>query len=158
MDYIKRIRTPSGDKQIDYNALANLPEDLATTDDLKKASIGMRAIEITSEDGITYVGTIDGLTELTNGLTITVIPNMANTDGMLSLNINGLGLKDIFQSSTSNDGDYLDFREGSFEAGVACQFVYTYNSYRDDYVWLSVRPILDLDGVSEENGIFKIFI
>lgn len=26
MDYITRIRTQSGDKQIDYNSLANLPE------------------------------------------------------------------------------------------------------------------------------------
>lgn len=33
MNYIKRIRTPSGDKQIDYEALANLPKELPASAD-----------------------------------------------------------------------------------------------------------------------------
>ena len=30
-DYVTKVRTSTGDKQIDYNALANLPSDLDPT-------------------------------------------------------------------------------------------------------------------------------
>lgn len=45
-DYIKKIRTASGDKQIDYNALANKPDltKMATKEDLAAAQLGSIAI------------------------------------------------------------------------------------------------------------------
>lgn len=50
---------------------------------------------ITSDDGITYTGTIIGITELYKGLKIYVIPNITGTSKTPTLNLNGLGAKNI---------------------------------------------------------------
>lgn len=47
-----------------------------------------------SSDGVTYNVAIEGVTELVDGLTFTVKPNMTNTD-FVYLNVNGLGAKYI---------------------------------------------------------------
>lgn len=54
-------------------------------------------VHATSEDGITYTGTIDGVTELTAGLTIMFIANVASTTSGSFLDINGFGRKSIMR-------------------------------------------------------------
>lgn len=50
-------------------------------------------VPATSEDGIIYTATVDRVTELYNGLIITIIPNMNSASTAIKLNVNGLGEK-----------------------------------------------------------------
>lgn len=52
-------------------------------------------VAATSTDGINYTATINGITELSNGLTITIIPNMLSASKNTTLNVNGLGAKPL---------------------------------------------------------------
>ena len=46
-----------------------------------------------STDGVAYTATVDGITSLYTGLTITIIPNLQSTSRTPTLNVNGLGAK-----------------------------------------------------------------
>lgn len=48
-----------------------------------------------STDGSTYVATAEGITELYNGLEITIVPNMTSANPVPTLDINGLGAKSV---------------------------------------------------------------
>lgn len=50
-------------------------------------------VPATSEDGITYSATVNGLTELTNGLIITIVPEINSASTAVKLNVNNLGEK-----------------------------------------------------------------
>lgn len=50
-------------------------------------------VEATSTDGVAYTATVDGVTELKNGMLLTIIPNMTSTSTAVTLNVNGLGAK-----------------------------------------------------------------
>ena len=52
-------------------------------------------VEATSTDGVNYIVTVEGVTELYTGLTLLVIPNMNCTNQAMSLNVNNLGAKPI---------------------------------------------------------------
>lgn len=52
-------------------------------------------VAATSTDGVNYTATVEGITELYNGLTITIIPNMLSTSKNTTLNVNGLGAKQL---------------------------------------------------------------
>lgn len=60
---------------------------------------GLHIVAATSSDGIAYVATVPGLTTLTTGTTIIIVPNRSNTNVYPTLNINSLGAKDIRRSS-----------------------------------------------------------
>lgn len=62
-------------------------------------------IATTTGTGAAYVATVEGVTALTNGLTLTVIPHVVSTSTTPTLNLNGLGAKQIRrQQSTSTAG------------------------------------------------------
>ena len=69
---------------------------------------GTPVVAATSTDGVTYTATVTGVTAMTNGLTLTIIPNTVSTTVSTKLNVNGLGDKFIRMrigyntSSTSN--------------------------------------------------------
>ena len=48
-----------------------------------------------STDGVAYTATVDGVTALTNGLTLTIIPSMTSTSANITLNVNSLGAKSV---------------------------------------------------------------
>ena len=52
-------------------------------------------VEATSTDGVAYTATLDGITELYNGLEIVIIPNMTSTNTAVTFNLNGLGTKNL---------------------------------------------------------------
>lgn len=52
-------------------------------------------IPATSTDGVTYTATLNGVTQLYDGLEITLIPNKASTATIVKLNLNGLGEKNV---------------------------------------------------------------
>lgn len=53
----------------------------------------IRVVTATTTDGAAYSATLDGVTELTNGMLVTIIPNMTSNTQTITLNINGLGAK-----------------------------------------------------------------
>lgn len=55
----------------------------------------LRPVAATSSDGVSYTATVPGLTELYAGLTLTIIPDKASTVITPTLNVNGLGAKNI---------------------------------------------------------------
>lgn len=59
------------------------------------ATAGTVIVEAISTDGVSYTADVPYLTELTNGLEITIIPNMTSTSINPTLNVNGLGAKNI---------------------------------------------------------------
>lgn len=63
--------------------------------DSELANAGTRIVVATSTDGVSYTATVPYLTELYNGLEITIIPNITSTTVNPTLNINGLGAKNI---------------------------------------------------------------
>lgn len=56
---------------------------------------GTPVVAATSTDGVNYTATVTGVTALTNGLTLTIIPNTVSTTVSTKLNVNGLGDKFI---------------------------------------------------------------
>lgn len=59
-------------------------------------------VEALSEDGYSYHVAVDGITELYNGLEITVVPSMTNAEANPTLDVNNLGAKAIKLSLSTN--------------------------------------------------------
>lgn len=57
--------------------------------------VGGLVVPATSTDGINYVASVDYLDELSNGFELTIIPNIASNSESITLNVNGLGAKQI---------------------------------------------------------------
>lgn len=75
-------------------------KDLTDVDDAafrSKASAagtgGIQVVPAASSDGIAYTATMKGVTELTNGLMLTIIPSITSKSTAITLNVNGLGAK-----------------------------------------------------------------
>ena len=56
---------------------------------------GFFVAEATSDDGVAYSATVPGVNELYAGLEVTIIPNVASATTAPTLNVNGLGAKNI---------------------------------------------------------------
>lgn len=56
---------------------------------------GAPIVAAASTDGVTYTATVKGVTELKNGLTIVIVPNIASTSTEITLNVNSLGAKTV---------------------------------------------------------------
>ena len=83
---------------------------------LKKASEsgGTPTMTATSTDGIAYTATVSNITELTNGLTITIIPNKSSASTSITLNVNGLGAKSIVIPLSTNTGTSVAPKDTTF--------------------------------------------
>lgn len=64
--------------------------------------INSRVVTAKSTDGTAYTATVSGITELYTGLEIIIIPNTASVSVSPTLNINGLGAKNIRVPLTTN--------------------------------------------------------
>lgn len=62
-------------------------------------------VEALSNDGMTYAATVDGVTELYNGQTLTIIPEITSTSTNVALNVNGIGLKNIMIPLNTSTGE-----------------------------------------------------
>ena len=56
---------------------------------------GIPIVAAASSDGVTYTATVDGITALTTGMKITIIPSTNSTNVSPTLNVNSLGAKYI---------------------------------------------------------------
>lgn len=63
---------------------------------------GVSVVEATSSDGVAYSATVPGVTELYSGLEITIIPQMESTSETITLDVNGLGAKNVRLPLSSN--------------------------------------------------------
>ena len=63
---------------------------------------GVSVVEATSGDGETYFATVPGITELYAGLEIVIIPQMESTSETITLDVNGLGAKNVRLPLSSN--------------------------------------------------------
>ena len=63
---------------------------------------GVHRVTATSTDGMAYTGTISGLSALSTGLCIIMIPSMTSASTLPKLNLNGLGAKNIKQKVSIN--------------------------------------------------------
>lgn len=62
----------------------------------------------TQGDGAAYTATIDGITELTAGLSFIMIPHTASTSQTATLDLNGLGAKMLRRPLSSNNATTVD--------------------------------------------------
>lgn len=71
--------------------------NVANADFFGKASaagaLRIPVVDAISTDGVAYEATVEGVTELYNGLTLTIVPNMTSTATAVTLDVNGLGAK-----------------------------------------------------------------
>lgn len=116
-----------------------------------------RVVTATSTDGVAYTATVEGVTELYNGMEITIIPDTRSTSKTITLNINGLGAVNVRQPlsfstfvATAPDRDYFLYEN------TPCRLMYHAN-YANGGIWLMAdkqkTSAQDLYGiVPVENG------
>ena len=63
---------------------------------------GSSVVEAASDDGIAYSATAPGISELYAGLEITIIPQVESTSETITLDVNGLGAKNVRLPLSSN--------------------------------------------------------
>lgn len=86
----------------------------SSTTDLTRQLLKTQIVNITStDDGQSYSGTLEGVTELYKGLEITVVPNKINK-ASATLNINGLGDNPIFLKKQGTSRTWKYIPEGVF--------------------------------------------
>lgn len=75
--------------------LENVDEDVFRNKASTSGVLGIPIVEATSDDGVDYIATVDGVSELQNGMMLTIIPNKTSTSTAITLNVNGLGAKHV---------------------------------------------------------------
>ena len=103
---------------------------------LEFAPKGTLIVEATSTDGQIYEANVDDISELPNGMQITIIPNMTSTSRTIKLNINGLGEIPIRQPlSFSTFVATSPTSDGFLYGNVPCRLMYHAN-YVSGGIWL----------------------
>lgn len=101
---------------------------------------GIPIVAGASTDGVTYTATLDGVTELTVGLSIILVPAMTSTSTSAKLNLNGLGAKMMRLSLAAYTSSTIaPANVGFFASGKPVQL--TYNG--TFWVTSIVRPNAD---------------
>lgn len=125
--------------------------------DTELANAGTRIVTATSTDGVTYTATVPYLTELYNGLEITIIPSLTSSVVNPTLNVNGLGDKPIrIPLSTNTSAMTTPNLTTFFTQGRPVKLMFD-TGYSTDGVWKTVdkqrTSASDLYGVVPvENG------
>lgn len=108
-------------------------------------------IPATSSDGVSYVASFDGITELETGLIITIIPGKTSASTSPTLNLNGLGAVSIRQKVSYQTGVLVEAKLAAWmQSGKPVTLQY------DGTYWTTIVPrtnASDLYGtVPIENG------
>ncbi len=117
------------------------------------ASGGGTEIVTTTGTGATYVATVPSITELTKGIEIIIIPHVTSTSASPTLNVNGLGAKNIRSNAShlASYGAYPGYSASWIQSGYPLRLMYS------DLYWVAVdftKPSAsDLNGrVAVSNG------
>lgn len=110
---------------------------------------GIPVVTAASSDGVTYTATVDGLTKLTNGMMVAIIPAMTSTTSIPTLNINGLGAITIARPMTGNTTNVgYPSADNYYTAGHPILLQYD-SGYSSTGAWLNVaRPKVSASDVS----------
>lgn len=77
---------------------------------------GPAVVDATSSNGVAYSATVPGVTELYNGLEITIIPEVESTSTAITLNVNGLGAKPVRLRLSTNTATLVQPEQNTFYA------------------------------------------
>ena len=83
-----------------------------------------RVVDATSTDGVTYTATVEGITELYEGLEITICPDTSNTSNSMTLNLNGLGAKPIRRPLSFSTYVADSAKSGFLHKDAPCRLMY----------------------------------
>lgn len=75
---------------------------------------GAAVVEATSNDGVAYSATVPGVTELSPGLEVTIIPKKESASTAITLDINGLGAKMVRLPLSTNTAILVQPSQASF--------------------------------------------
>lgn len=70
-------------------------------------SVTNKVIPVTSTDGVSYTGEVEGITKFYDGLSIRILPNIVSSTTSPTLNINNLGAVRIAMLSTLNNSEVV---------------------------------------------------
>lgn len=86
-----------------YNVATQSVNGLLSAEDKIQLDYGgMPIVTASSSDGVAYTATVDGMTALTVGMKVTIIPSVNSASTAPTLNVNGLGAKYIRMPVTYN--------------------------------------------------------
>ena len=105
----------------------------------KAADAGVAAVPVvaaTSTDGVAYAAIVTGVTELTNGMLVTIIPNITSKSTAITLNLNGLGAKMVrLPLSFNNAAMSIPKLDTYFTEGRPITLQYDANYLAGDGIW-----------------------
>lgn len=85
-----------------YEVATQSTDGLLSADDKTQLDNGGIPIVTTSGDGSAYTATVDGISVLTAGMKVTIVPHVTSTTTSPTLNVNNLGAKSIRMPITYN--------------------------------------------------------
>lgn len=140
-DMMASVYDPTGKKQ----------DVFAYIDNATKSQGGVPVVT-TGGNGSAYTATVDGITELKNGQLLVVIPHTNSTVTNPTLNVNGLGAKNIKRRGSTSTNKTFNAVYSNW-MNLNCPILLIY----DNDMWISVahpKPYADdIDGkVSIANG------
>ena len=92
----------AGDIEAAEASLNNVTSDIFRDKAIEAGVGGTPVVAAESTDGVAYTATVQGVKELYNGFTVTIIPNMTSTARATTLNVNGWGAIDVRQPLSFN--------------------------------------------------------
>ena len=116
---IAAIPTPDVSGQInEHNASTSAHSDIRAY---------VTPVDATSTDGVAYTATVAGLTELSVGCSLMIVPTMTSTSaGSVTLNVNGTGAKAIKRWDNTKTSEWWSFTAPSWMvAGYPIRVKYT---------------------------------
>lgn len=148
------------------NDLSNVDDDVFKEKVESNVVTGVPIVAATSTDGETYTATVEGITELYNGLEITIIPNMTSTKAAVQFDLNGLGAKNLrLKINGYNNGNSGTMAALAGWLGQDTPLTIRYISKFDNWqtvdfsrpsatgLYGTIKPTQGGTGISEETGI-----
>lgn len=146
------VETPGAVKYTEQSLTTNQQAQARTNIGIDETKLNY-VVNITSEDGINYTGTVEGLTELYSGLTLTVIPDTNSSNNTpVTLNINGLGEEWVYRYSSDHGSKGNMYTSFCFSANSPYRIYYE----SEEYGWVleNKQPAAwELEGITSiKNG------
>ena len=95
--------------------------------DKELSELKINCVDALSTDGVNYKVTLGGVSKLANGLEITIVPNMNNVSNSVTLNVNGLGAKQIRLPLSTNTSAMVSPSVSYFVEGRPVKLMYDAN-------------------------------
>lgn len=106
-----------------------------------------------STDGVTYTATVPGVTALTAGLIVTIIPNKTSASRSAKLNLNDLGTKYIRQALTSSTATAVTPANANWMVtGKPVTLQYDGSAWKTLVARSNVTDVYGIDGIKTPIG------